>query len=207
VSLGSVAYSPLMHNRPVRGKGISGPTYRVERKAYRGVQSTVEHMVRFITEGQTHPDVRNVAIAAVKDVYPHDYTSELAAIFYDACRRVRYVRDPANAEMLHQPHLSLRTGAGDCDDLAVLLGALVKSREPRKMNAVLGALAAAVGAPVQVVTAGFESKNGPHSHTFLRVWDSRKGSWIVLDPVAGPFTQEMVSRTTNYRAVDIGRKG
>lgn len=200
-----------MHNRNnTRGSGIAGPQYRVERRNYRGVRDTVNHMVEFIQNGQTHPDVRNVAVSAVRDVYPHDYTSEVAALFYEACRRVRYVRDPANAEMLQEPNLTLKLGAGDCDDFVVLLGSVLSGfqSDKSKRAAALGALSAALGAPVEIVTAGFDSAGGEHSHTFVRVWDSRKGVWIVLDPVAGPFTREMVFRIRGYQTRDIPyRKG
>ncbi len=192
-----------MHNTYTRGTGIAGPKYKVERRAYQGVPQTVGYMVEFVQTGQTHPDVRNVAITATKDIYPHEYGSELAALFYEACRLVRYVRDPANAEMLSEPHITLKVGAGDCDDSGVLLGSLVKSNTGRtRTTMTLGALSAAVGTPVQIVTAGLVKK-GAHSHTFIRAWDSRTGRWVVLDPVAGPHTLEMISRVQDYRATDI----
>jgi hypothetical protein len=192
-----------MHNTYTHGAGISGPKYKVERRAYHGVPQTVGYMVEFVQKGQTHPDVRNVAIATTKDIYPHDYSSELAALFYEACRRIRYVRDPANAEMLSEPNITLKVGAGDCDDSGVLLGSLVQAKTGRARTVTaLGALSAAVGTPVQVVTAGFVKK-GEHSHTFIRAWDSRSGRWVVLDPVAGPHTLEMISRVQGYKATDI----
>lgn len=183
------------------------PQYRVERRPYRGVRDTVRHMVDFVQVGQTQREVRNAAIEAIKDVYPHDYASELAAIYYDACRRVRYVRDPANAEMLHEPAATLRTGAGDCDDMAVVLGGMLRAASSeQKRTAQLGAVAASAGSHVQVVTAGFDSKHGEHSHTFLRVWEPHAGAWVVLDPVAGPHVSEMISRARSYRAVDVPDK-
>ena len=199
-----------MHNPRQSGSGSQGPQYEVERRPYRGVRDTVRYMVEFIQVGQTHPDVRNAAISATRDVYPHDYTSELAALYYEACRRVKYVRDPANAEMLHAPHLTLRTGAGDCDDAAVVVGAMAGAdRRVANPTTALGTLSASVGVPVQVVTAGYDSPRGEHSHTFLRAWDSRRKCWIVLDTVAGPHTAEMIARVQGFTATDVPtqRKG
>lgn len=176
------------------------PAYTVERQNYSGVQQTVKYMVEFIRQGQTRPEVRDYAVGVIREVYPHATTSEIAAIYFDLCRRLRYTRDPATSEMLHQAQVTLKNMAGDCDDMAVALGALVQSLPERgRTPSTLGAVNASVGAPVEVVTVGFDQRGAEHTHTFVRVWDSQSARWIVLDPVAGPMVPSMLKRISTYK--------
>lgn len=178
--------------------------FRVEVAPYRGVEASVGTMRTLVQQGQAHPAVRRYAADVVRRVYPKDYLSELGALYYAACRDVRYTRDPANREMLHHPAVVLQEGVGDCDDFADLLGALHRTRErtPQVLGA-LGTRAAAVGNDAQFVTVGFDRRaprGQRYTHVFLRVQDPHGGRWLVLDPVAGPSTPEMIRRTQLWRA-------
>ena len=179
--------------------------YEVERKRYTGVAGTVKHMVTFIRDGQTRGEVRDYALDTIKNVYPHATTSEIAALYFDLCRRLRYTRDPANAEMLHQPQITLQNRAGDCDDMAVALGAATQAAVGKRLQyqGSAGVAAASVGAPVEVVTVGFTGPKGEHTHTFVRTWDSQTAQWLVMDPVAGPLTSNMIRRVTNYKTWSV----
>ena len=182
--------------------------YRVQVQPYHGVGDTVRYMKQLAVSGQAHPVVRRAAIAAIRQVYPKDYTSELAAIYYDTCRSIRYTRDPAGREMLQHPAVTVQERAGDCDDHGILLNALIRAaRTGHPVDNVraltgFGARALAVGNDLQFVIAGFE-KNAPmprrYTHVFLRVYDNNTGRWLVLDPVAGPNTGSMIDRVKVYR--------
>jgi transglutaminase-like putative cysteine protease len=153
---------------------------------YRGVEDSVDHMRKLARDGQTQAEVRRHAIDVVRQVEPKDYLSELAALYYDVCRRVRYTRDPYQREMLHHPLLILRNRAGDCDDQAILLGALSLS----------------IGNPLQFVVVGFDPKAPPqarYTHVFVRALDSKSGRWVVLDPVAGPNSPQMLEKVKVFK--------
>ena len=161
------------------------PVMRVNQEPYKGVPHSVELMRRAARVGQAHPKVRAHALSVVRGVMPRDHLSEMAALYYDACRRIRYTRDPVNVELIQHPAVTLQQRAGDCDDVSVLLGAC----------------AMALGNEAQYVTVGFDpraSGDQRFTHVFLRV-QAPDGSWLVLDPVAGPHSGTMLRRAAHYK--------
>ena len=155
---------------------------------YPGVAGTVTHMIRLVKEGQTDPQVRRYAARVIQKVRPKDHLSEVAALYYDVCRRVRYTRDPAETEWVQHPRVTLQEGHGDCDDMSIALASL------------LGARASSVGAPTAFATVGFRSNAGvnQYTHVFAQVKDPRAG-WVVLDPVAGPKTRQMLKNVKQHK--------
>jgi transglutaminase-like putative cysteine protease len=163
-----------------------GATHRVVETPYHGVVDSLDAMDKMARAGQTHPRVRRYAEEVIRQVYPKDYLSELAALYYDVCRRVRYTRDPAEREYVQHPVVVLQNRAADCDDQAVLI------------RASLAALGLSVGNPVEFVTVGFDPKaprGRRFTHVFVRAFDTKSGLWIVLDPVAGPNTSDMLKKS------------
>lgn len=160
-------------------------THRVVERPYHGVKDSLWAMDKMARAGQAHPAVRRYAEEVIRLVYPKDYLSELAALYYDVCRRVRYTRDPAEREYVQHPAVVLKYRSADCDDQAALL------------RAALGALGLSVGNPIEFVTVGFNPKapiNSRYTHVFVRAFDAKTGQWVVLDPVAGPNTQDMLRK-------------
>lgn len=158
--------------------------------SYRGVPHSVHEMIKMAKRGQADDQVRQHAERVVRRVTPKDYLSELVALYYDACRRFRYTRDPANTEYIMHPRVALQRRAMDCDDFAVYLRAVFATR------------AASVGVPVEFVTVGF-AQPGRHTHVLARFYDTRSGRWLVADPVAGPQTATMIKRVTSHRAFPL----
>lgn len=164
---------------------LNQASHKIVECAYHGVVDSLGAMDKMARAGQTHPVVRRYAEEVIRKVYPKDYLSELAAIYYDVCRRIRYTRDPAEREYVQHPVVILQNRSADCDDQAVL------------MRAALGALGLSVGNPVEFVTVGFDKKAPPgrrFTHVFLRAFDAKSGQWVVLDPVAGPNTADMLKK-------------
>ena len=164
--------------------------FKISNEPYRGVTHSVAAMDKMAREGQIHPIVRRYAEEVIRKVYPKDYLSELAALYYDACRRFRYTRDPAEREYVQHPVMILRNRSIDCDDFAVML------------RSALGALGLSVGNQMEFVTAGFKvgaPEGSRYTHVFLRCFDNKSGRWVVLDPVAGPTTREMLSKVKVFK--------
>ena len=67
------------------------------------------------------PRIAQLAVAILKDAgcKPREYKKQCAALLKFVQTKIYYVNEPA--ERLQSPLYTLRTGLGDCDDLAILL--------------------------------------------------------------------------------------
>lgn len=181
----------FLGGQPVR----RGERFKTAHRPYLGTPQTVAAMRALATRGQSHPAVRRFAVAVVRQVQPRDYVSELAAIFYAVSRRVRYVRDPINVELVAHPALTVANRHGDCDDMATTLASMHK--------VLLAAASMGVGNQAQFMLVGFRRVPGAYSHVLLRVRDPKRGRWLILDPVAGPNTHEMLRSVKVARAYPV----
>jgi len=93
-----------------------------------GTEQTVDAMAGLIRDGALTPAVRRAATAIVSDIT--DPVRQLLALRSWVNSHFQFVRDPASGELLHEPSYLLgqiRTqgrAVGDCDDAAILSGAL-----------------------------------------------------------------------------------
>jgi len=99
---------------------------------------------RLITEGAKDFCVRQQAIDILFEngVPPKDYLGEIRTLFAWVQHHVRYTRDIYRVELLHSARRMLELRAGDCDDMTILLAAMLK----------------AIGYPVRLVLVGFNPK-------------------------------------------------
>jgi len=137
------------------------------RSGFAGTRQTAAHVARLIREGASDFYVRQKAIDILlsRGVTPKDYVGEINALFRWVQRNVRYTKDPFHVELLHAARRMLELRAGDCDDMAILLGSLVKS----------------VGHPVRIVLTGPNARRPDlFSHIYLEA--QHRGDWIPLDP-------------------------
>ncbi len=113
------------------GAATSEATTRVSRgplpSGHAGTRVTLELMRELARRGSTDPEVRELALAIVARVPAHQPAAELDALFRYVRDRIRFTNDPVGVELLQDPRTTLRLGAGDCDDRAVLLAALMLS--------------------------------------------------------------------------------
>jgi len=105
-----------------------------------GTQKTVEHVQALIRAGAKDFYVRQKAIDIMleKQVKPKDYLAEIKALFEWVQQHIRYTKDTFRVEVLHSAKRMLELRAGDCDDMAILLGAMLE----------------AIGHPVRLVLSG-----------------------------------------------------
>jgi transglutaminase-like putative cysteine protease len=149
---------------------------------YVGTGQTIEEMRRLALAAQTQWPLREVVESTCRQLKQKDYLSELVALHYFVCQHVRYQRDPLTVELVKTPEATLRTGVGDCDDMSTLLAAL----------------ALLSGAKARFVTVGFRQQ-GPFTHVYCEGLDPRTNRWVVLDPVAGLRTAEMLGRVREFK--------
>src|SRR5262245_57591839 len=123
-------------------------------EGYRGTLQTVEHISDLIRKGAKDFNVRQTAIDILlqRAVKPKDYLGEIKALFEWIQQHVRYSKDTYRVEVLHSAARMLELRAGDCDDIAILLGAMLES----------------VGHPVRLVLTGSDPlRQDLFSHIYL----------------------------------------
>lgn len=115
-------------------------------------------------------EVRNLAVQLTtqgfltgQGLQQKDFRGEAERLLTFVRDDIRYVRDISDVETLHDPVTLLKVGAGDCDDKAILLAALLKS----------------IGFDeVQFVAIAFEPDL--YSHVWVRA--KVDGKWLDLEP-------------------------
>lgn len=133
-----------------------------------GTYITLREMARLVREGANVPAVREQAGALVGRCPPSP-SCHAQTIRAWLTNIWRFVRDPRGIELVHRPERLLREfeshgyASGDCDDVAVLGGALGK----------------AVGLVPRFVVLGFHGGNGPFTHVYAEL--KANGKWVDLD--------------------------
>src|SRR3972149_7906587 len=163
--------------------------YRVP-KGTPGTLVTARLIAWLIRDGAKGFYVRQKAIQIFQacGVRPQDRFGEVCALFDWVRRNVRYTRDIFRVELLHSARRMLELRAGDCDDMTILLGAMLES----------------VGHPVRLVVVGpTPLRPNLFSHIYLEVY--YKGKWIPLDATM-PFPMGWAPRTFVKKIFSIERR-
>jgi hypothetical protein len=159
-------------------------------KGYQGTKRTLEHMSQLIRAGTRDFHVRQKAIDILleRKVRPKDYLGEIKALFEWVQSNIRYTRDPFRVELLHSPRRMLELRAGDCDDISVVLAAMLE----------------ALGHPTRLVLVGPNPLRPLlFSHVYIEV--CCRGRWIALDATM-PFPMGWAPSAWVKKVVDIRRR-
>jgi len=126
--------------------------------------------------------IRHLAARAATKAPPKDYPAQIKAV-YDAITRQwwRYTYDPKGAEVLtlDGPRIYALTlgggapdhrGYGDCDDMAIAAGALLRS----------------IGMDVRIGTSNPPGGRYIFNHVFVQAKPPKSNRWINFDPVLYP---------------------
>src|SRR6266496_3923812 len=132
----------------------------------RGTLATAKIIARLVQDGAKDFYVRQKAIEVFRayKVKPKNRMGEVWALFDFVKRNIRYTRDIFRVELLHSARRMLELRAGDCDDMTILLGAMLM----------------ATGHPVRLVLAGFRP-NRPHAYSHIYPEVNVRGRWIAID--------------------------
>ena len=160
----------------------------VRKIPHTSVEQTAENMRNLAWEGQTSPVVRQFALETLRRVKPKDTVSEIGALYHACCREIHYLADPIGAEFLQHPDITIRTAAGDCDDMSILLASTLLLSEMLS-----------VGIPCRYRLVGFRGL--PLSHVFLEA--RYKDKWLALDPVAGSATKKMLKDISSEKIFEL----
>ncbi len=131
-----------------------------------GTLVTAGIIARMIQEGAKDFVVRQKAIQIFRDygVPAKNRYGEVCALFDWVRRHIRYTRDILGVELLHTPRRMLELKAGDCDDMTILLGAMLLS----------------TGHPVRLALVGFKPHK-PHAYSHIYPEVNVRRKWIALD--------------------------
>ena len=144
------------------------PSIRIVRvpKGARGTIVSAGLIANLIRGGARDFYVRQKAIEIFREAgaAPKDRWAEVCALFNWVRNNIRYTRDIFRTELLHTARRMLELRAGDCDDMTILLGAMLIS----------------TGHPVRLALAGFRAKK-PHGYSHIYPEVYVKGKWIALD--------------------------
>lgn len=135
-------------------------------KGYPGTLATVRHIINLIKKGAKDFHVRQTAIKIFRfyGVKPKDFLGEISALFDWVKRKIRYTKDIYKVELLHSARRMLELRAGDCDDITVLLAAMLES----------------TGHPVRLVIVG-RDPNRKHLFSHIYLETLYRDRWIPLD--------------------------
>ena len=168
--------------------------------AYRGIEHSVENMVRLVQSprGAFSPKVRFLSEWICKLVTPKDYLSEVLAIRHFVNARVPYFKDPVNVEWMRDPEAMV-------DEITLSPEGILRA-DCDEVNMLICSLWLASGHQAEFVTVGFQKPPAPKSHVFARcaIPKSQPPQWIVCDPVAGTREAFMLPRIVQMDTVPLG---
>ncbi len=180
--LRSPGAAPPLALRPIRYRHEALPA-----QSDAAVAKTIRYMNALAsgTEGARSPRIRQLALAVTARVPNRDSAGEISALHGFVQRDIAFRGEPG--EMVQSPETTYRLRAGDCDDHATLLAALLQS----------------IGYKTHFVTvAGDASAPREFSHVYLEAQNRQTGQWIPLDttePKAQPGWQpKRVSRRRTW---------
>jgi len=135
-----------------------------------GTTATLEKMRRLVHEGSRQLPVRWTAVRLVRaaGVPSHDVVGMLGALHRYVRDRITFVGDIAGVETLQSPRYTMASGAGDCDDRAVLLASLAR----------------AIGVPTSFRVIAADPRNrSRYSHVYVVAHVGKRR--IAMDPTYG----------------------
>lgn len=126
-----------------------------------GVRETLHLMAELAREYRRHPAVIELARMATLGVPARDAQAEAVTLMNFVRAEVRYVPDVRDVELIMTPERLFTIGAGDCDDLALALAALLES----------------LGIATRFVAMGENGSDLTHVYVEAQV----NGRWLALD--------------------------
>lgn len=140
-------------------------------------------------------EVRTIAAASAKK-YPGQYNIyQICSLFDDTKKNVQYISDPRGKDLWSTPSDTLKIGAGDCDDYAILLASLVESigGTSRIYLTDTHAFAAVyIGNNTEDITTAIGKYYGPLPIYYTT---DEYGSWLMLDPTSSIYAGGLAGGT------------
>src|SRR5271166_1066957 len=155
-----------------RSPALSGPSAYAGYRAPllngdAGTQQTIAVMRHLVDEALADQNFVNFAVRIVSTVPAYHDLGEAEALYAWVKKNIRFTKDPVTKEKLYPPQQLLKIKAGDCDDISMLLGALLL----------------ALGYPARLITlAANQNQPTEFSHVYVEA-EIPPGSnnWVPMD--------------------------
>jgi hypothetical protein len=165
----------------------------------------VKYIKRLILSYGRDPRIRNVAVSIYRKygVKPRDYRGQAKALLQWVQSSIYYLNEPS--ELLQAPTYTInpKVMSGDCDDIAILLGALATSSR-LGVKIVLSGRNAATGKMVRWVEGTPEPRGVKWAHIYVMVgWPAfRPTKWEAMEgTLSGAPLGWDVTRAHLYRPI------
>jgi len=149
------------------------------------------------------PNVRGKA-AEVARLYPGKYNIyQICALFDMVKENIEYVSDPRGNDIWEPANVTLRIGAGDCEDQAILLSSLLEAigGTTRVYLTDTHAFAAVyIGNGTNETEASVEGIRAYYGDVDVNYLADEYGSWLMLDPTSSLYAGGLPGKTAQVRS-------
>lgn len=118
-----------------------------------GTRATLKAMSRLVREFKKDPTINLLALELTRGLDSYDHHGEVRRLQNFVRDQIRYVMDVDGVETLRTPLVTLQYEAGDCDDKATLLCAML----------------ATIGHTCQFIAVGFDGQTFSHVMAAVRL--------------------------------------
>jgi len=162
---GGVSVNPVFLGQPRSSPGLGYRAPLLSGEA--GTAQTIKLMRQLVDSALSDSAFVRKTRDIVAHVQAYDETGEVRAVYNWIQRNIRFTKDPLTKETLFPPQELLKIRAGDCDDISMLMGAMLL----------------ALGYPARLVTiAANPSDPSEFSHVYVEVEiPPGSGNWMVVD--------------------------
>ncbi|RXA16935.1 transglutaminase family protein [Methanosarcina sp. MSH10X1] len=178
--------------KPTPEKSI--PAYRYNPASY---FETINRLVE-----PAEPDVRSKA-AEVARSYPGAYNMyQVCALFDMVKEKIEYISDPRGNDIWEPANVTLRIGAGDCEDQAILLSSLLEAvgGTTRVYLTNSHAFAAVyIGNGTAATDASVKGVRAYYGDVDVNYLTDEYGSWLMLDPTSSLYAGGLPGKTAQAR--------
>lgn len=172
----------------------SNPVYRYNPSSY---FETINRLVE-----PAEPDVRSKA-AQVARSYPGAYNIyQVCALFDMVNEKIEYVSDPRGNDIWEPANVTLRIGAGDCEDQAILLSSMLEAvgGTTRVYLTNSHAFAAVyIGNGTDATNAAVEGVRAYYGSVDVNYLTDEYGSWLMLDPTSSLYAGGLPGKTAQAK--------
>lgn len=132
-----------------------------------GTAQTIAVMRQLVDQAQSDAEFVSFAVNIARSAPAYDELGEAEALYRWVKGNIRYTKDPVTKETLFPPSELLKRRAGDCDDISMLLGAMLL----------------AIGYPARLITVAANPGNPQEfSHVYTEgEVPAGSGQWVAMD--------------------------
>lgn len=172
----------------------SSPVYRHNPSPY---FETINQLVE-----PAEPEIREKAVQVAR-TYPGAYNIyQVCALFDMVKEKVEYVSDPRGNDIWEPANVTLKIGAGDCEDQAILLSSMLEAigGTTRVYLTNTHAFAAVyIGNGTDATSAAIKGVRAYYGNVDVNYLTDEYGSWLMLDPTSSLYAGGLPGKTAQAR--------